>query len=222
MVISPLLRGLFGLETDAAANRVIFIPHVPADWTSFAIHNIRAGNATLDFHFRKTVDEIILEIESSDNIDFEFSPALSPRARLISAEVNGHRVSPRIDKNDLDQHVEVHTSLTKGKSTLRIRLQGDFGINYSNSLPALGNPSRGLRVISESWTASHDTLTLEVAGVAGASYELAIWNPGQIASVEGAKLKHGNLLLQTPANSAEPYPRQKITIHFAAQKGRTH
>jgi hypothetical protein len=136
--------------------------------------------------------------------------------------VNGHRVSLQIEKTDLDQHATVRTSLPKGKSTVRIRLQDDFGINYSNSLPALGNPSRGLRVISESWTASHDALTLDVAGVAGARYELAIWNPGQVASVDGAELKHGNLLVQTPANSSELYPREKITIHFAAKKGRRH
>ncbi len=222
MVISPLLRGLFGLDTDAAANRVVFTPHVPADWTSFAIHHVRAGNTTLDFRYRKTLGEITLEIESSGNIELEFAPALSPRARSISAEVNGHRVLPRIEKNDLDQHAAVRTSLTKGKSTLRIRMQDDFGISYSNSLPALGNPSRGLRVISESWTASHDALTLDVAGFAGARYELAIWNPGQIASVDGAELKHGNLFVRTPANSSELYPREKITIYFAAKKGKRH
>ena len=33
MVISPLLRGLFGLQTDAGARRVTLAPHVPADWT---------------------------------------------------------------------------------------------------------------------------------------------------------------------------------------------
>jgi len=222
MVISPLLRGLFGLDTDAAANRVVFTPHVPADWTSFAIHHVRAGNTTLDFRYRKTLGEITLEIESSGNIELEFAPALSPRARSISAEVNGHRVLPRIEKNDLDQHAAVHTSLTKGKSTLRIRMQDDFGISYSNSLPALGNPSRGLRVISETWTASHDALTLDVAGFAGARYELAIWNPGQIASVDGAELKHANLFVRTPANSSELYPREKITIYFAAKKGKRH
>lgn len=222
MVMSPLLRGLFGLDTDATANRVVFTPHVPADWTSFAIHHVRAGNTTLDFRYRKTLGEITLEIESSGNIELEFAPALSLRARSISAEVNGHRLSPQIETNDLDQHAAVRTSLTKGKSTLRIRMQDDFGISYSNSLPALGNPSHGLRVISESWTAPHDVLTLDVAGFAGARYELAIWNPGQIASVDGAELKHGDLFVRTPANSSELYSREKITIHFAAKTLAVH
>src|SRR6266516_986351 len=33
MVISPMLRGLFGLESSAATPTVTFAPHVPADWT---------------------------------------------------------------------------------------------------------------------------------------------------------------------------------------------
>src|SRR5437879_7111704 len=35
MVISTLLRGLFGLETDAAARRVVLAPNVLPDWCSF-------------------------------------------------------------------------------------------------------------------------------------------------------------------------------------------
>src|SRR5438046_10038740 len=41
MVISPLLRGLFGLEVDADGRRVTFAQHIPADWNSFAIDNVQ-------------------------------------------------------------------------------------------------------------------------------------------------------------------------------------
>src|SRR5207302_11096786 len=34
MVVSPLLRGLFGLQTDAQNRQITLSPHVPADWTS--------------------------------------------------------------------------------------------------------------------------------------------------------------------------------------------
>ena len=43
MVISPLLRGLFGLQTDAGARRVTLAPHVPANWTRFTLDNVRVG-----------------------------------------------------------------------------------------------------------------------------------------------------------------------------------
>ena len=116
MVISPLLRGLFGLQTDAVQHKVIFAPHVPADWTSFAIHNVRAGGVTLDFAYRKTLDEISLQIESSGPSSLEFSPALSPRARIIGAELNGSRVPFQISKSDIDQHVVVRLNISKERA----------------------------------------------------------------------------------------------------------
>lgn len=216
MVISPLLRGLFGLQTDAAQYKVVFSPHAPADWTSFAIHNVHAGDAILDFAFRKSADGIELTIESTADASLEFSPAASPRARILAAEINGSRLPYQILKSDIDQHVLVRTKISKGKNTLRIRMNSDFGFSYDSSLPPLGSSSLGVRLISDSWSPSADTESLEFAGAAGAHYNLPVWNAGQIASVEGAKISNGKLVISIPANSSEAYPHQKVMIHFAS------
>jgi glycogen debranching enzyme len=214
MVISPLLRGLVGLETDTASHRITLSPHIPADWSSFAIQNVRAGDITLDLQFQRTADEITLSIESSGTATLEFSPAVSPRAQIVGAELNGKRVPFKSLKNNFDQHVSVQAPLASGKSTLRIRLRNDFGISYANSLPSLGSRSEGLRVISESWSA--DGLTLNTEGVAGTQYELAILNPEEIASVDGAEVRNGNLVLRMPVNQGQTYVPYKIVIHFGA------
>jgi hypothetical protein len=217
MVISPLLRGLFGLQTDALQHKVIFAPHVPADWTSFAIHNVRAGDTTLDFRYRKTLDEISLKIESSGASSLEFSPAVSPRARIISAELDGKRVPFQIWKSAVDQHVLIRIPVSAGKSTLRIRLRDDFALTFNNVLPYLGSRSQGLRFTSETWSDSRDSLSLELEGMSAAEYELAVWNPGQIASVEGAEVRNGKLVVRMSSNSHEAYTSQKIVIHFAGR-----
>ena len=54
MVISPLLRGLFGLEADAGARKLTFAPHVPADWTWFTLDNLRVGTDLLRVAYRKS------------------------------------------------------------------------------------------------------------------------------------------------------------------------
>ena len=218
MVISPLLKGLFGLETDAAQHRVVFSPHVPADWTSFAIRNVRAGDATLDFSYRKTLDEISLQIESSGASSLEFSPALSPRALIIGADLNGNRVPFQISKSDFDQHVIVRLTIPKGKSVLRISLKNDFGISYANLLPSLGSPSLGLRLVSDSWSASGDAESLEFVGTAGVRYELSVWNPGQIASVDGAEIRNEKLVVNMHSSTSDAYSHEKIVIHFAAAR----
>jgi len=216
MVISPLLRGLFGLQTNAAQHKVVLAPHVPADWTRFAIHNVRAGDATLDFAYRKTGEEIELTIESSADASLEFSPAASPRARMLGAEINGSRVPHQISKSDMDQHVVVRANISKGKNILRIRMKSDFGISYANSLPPLGSSSLGLRLISDSWSMSGDEESLEFAGAAGRRYELVVWNAGQIASVDGAEIRNGELVVSIPENSSETYPHQKVAVRFTA------
>jgi glycogen debranching enzyme len=224
MVISPLLRGLFGLETDAGLRQLKLAPHVPADWTSFTLDNLHVGTASLRVAYRKTVSEITLDVSRAGNGDcnLEFSPAVSLRAQITGVEINGRRVPFQIHKSDVDQHVSVRVPINSGANTLRIRLKNDFGLSLSPTLPPLGSASQGLRVISESWAPAHDTLTLEVSGAQGKQYEVGIWNPAQVASVEGAELvktdaENATIKIQIPANASDPYVAEKITIHFTSQ-----
>jgi hypothetical protein len=214
-VISPLLRGLFGLQTDAVQHKVVFSPHLPPDWASFAIHNLHAGEATLDFVYRKNAETIELAIESTSDASLEFSPSASPHTRILGAELNSSRVPFQISKSAVDQHIVVRTNISKGKNILRIRMKNDFGISYDSVLPPLGSSSLGLRLISDSWLPSGDEESLVFAGAAGTRYELALWNAGQIASVDGAEIRDGRLVLSILANSSAAYPRQKVVIRFA-------
>ena len=96
-----------------------------------------------------------------------------------------------------------------------IRVKNDFGLTLSNGLPALGSPSSGLRVISNSWNSARDQLTVEVSGVPGMDYELGVWNPGQITSVEGAALtKQGNIRIEMPAGEDGDHLHHTVVLHF--------
>ncbi len=226
MVISPLLRGLFGLEADAGARHLTFAPHIPADWTWFTLENVRVGAASLRIQYHKTVNEITLELNrtGSGDCSLEFSPAVSLRAQIAGVELNGRRVPSQINKSDVDQHVTVRFPVNSGASTLRIRLKSDFGLSLSQALPPLGSSSQGLRVISESWTPTRDSVTLEISGAQGRRYEVGMWNSAQVTSVEGAELvrtdgESARINVAIPANTSEPYPRERIVIHFT---GKTH
>src|SRR2546427_7316364 len=41
MIVSPLLRGMLGLQIDALSHQLVFAPHVPAEWDSFRVDNLR-------------------------------------------------------------------------------------------------------------------------------------------------------------------------------------
>ena len=224
MVVSPLLRGMFGLEVDAAKKTLTFAPHVPADWTSFHVGNVRVGDAVLNLRYRKTLTEITLEVtRTGGECTIDFRPALSPRASVLGAELNGQRVEYRAAAHQGDQHVETRFAVPQGASTLRIHVKNDFGVSYASTLPPLGATSRGLRVISETWSGERDRLELEFTGAAGKGYEMAVWNPGQIESVEGAQLvkKDGEaakIQIQFPATTSDTYPHRKVVFHLAGKR----
>ena len=224
MVISPLLRGLLDLQTDARARRVTLAPHVPADWSWFTLDNVRVGQASLRLAYRKRANEITLTATRSGSGDcsLEFSPAVSVRAKILSAEVNGKKVPFHMNKSEMDQHVTVQFPVASGENTLRLRIRDDFGLSISPVLPPLGSASQGLRVLSEAWTPSRDRLTLEVSGAQGRRYQIGMWNSAQVASVEGAELvkvdaDSARINVTIPANAPEPNPHEKIVIHFAGK-----
>lgn len=217
MVVSPILRGLFGLQTDPANHQITLAPHVPADWTSFALRKVQVGAVKVGFQYRKSADSIVLEVERTGTGDcwVEFSPAFSLRTQIISVEMNGRPLPFKVQPNGEDQHVSVRFPVYGGPNSVVFRIRNDFGLALANELPALGSTSRGLRVISEVWNSPRNLLTVEVSGLAGAQYELGVWNSGQISSIEGASLtKQGNFSIQMPKGEDNVYVHHTLLIHF--------
>jgi len=217
MVVSPILRGMFGLQTDAEKHQITLAPHVPADWTEFSIHNVSAAGAQADLQYRKTADSIVLETRKKGTGDcwVEFSPAFSLRAEVVSVELNGRPVPFKMQPTASDQHLSVRFPVYGGPNNLVIRVKNDFGLSLSNQLPPLGSASRDLRVLSDSWNSAKNQYTLEVSGLAGHSYELTAWNSAQVTSAEGGTVtKTGKLEIQMPAGAADSYVQQKVILHF--------
>jgi GH15 family glucan-1,4-alpha-glucosidase len=217
MVVSPILRGMFGLEADAEKHQVTLAPHVPADWTTFAIDNVRLGDVSVDFKYHKTAESMVLETKRTGTGDcwVEFSPAFSLRTVVISVEMNGRPLAFKMLPNQNDQHLAVRFQLNSGTNSLVIRTRNDFGLSLANELPPLGSASRGLRVLSESWNGPKNQLTLDVSGLAGERCQLSVWNPAQVSSVDGGTLsKTGSLEIQMPPGTTGSYVPQKVILHF--------
>jgi glycogen debranching enzyme len=222
MVVSPILRGMLGLRVDAISRTLTFTPELPATWTTLHISNLRVAELVLDLSYRKTLEGIALEIrgQGTGECMLDFAPALSLRAEVHGAEVNTHRVQVHAEANSVDQHLKVSIPVSQGMSTVRILTRNDFGLTVDSEMPPLGSTSRGLRITSEDWNRGRDTLELQVSGIAGAEYDLGVWNPGQIASVDGAELisSESTLHVKFPTATAEPYVTSKITIHFSGRR----
>jgi GH15 family glucan-1,4-alpha-glucosidase len=224
MVVSPILRGLFGLETNATTGEVTLKPHVPADWPSFTIANLYVGSTTLTLHFRKDGNNIWLETTRTGGgkVTLDFGPALSLRANVGAATLNGRAIPYRAELSDADQHVSMHFEVPAGRSTLRLRFSNDFELGIASHLPPLGSTSEGLRILSTAWTPDRDRLNLEVAGVPGNAYEFSLSDAKEIISVEGAELntedlRASKLVVRFPPG-AETYVERRITLQFVPRR----
>jgi len=200
---------LLGLQEDAGGCNLVFAPHVPVDWDAFSVKNLRIGKISADLHYQRAADSIVLNLDATGveatSCSLEFLPAVSPRASVQRAESNGRPVPFHLEQNASDQHVSLKVPMVNGHSAIKIKLKNDFEIGVSSSLPPLGGASHGLRVISESWSPSRDTLTAAVEGAPGESYEITTSDRSQIVSVEGAELEQS-----TTATT-------KVRIHFPAK-----
>ena len=48
MVISPVVRGLFGLAWDAAENKLTVTPRLPPEWDKATLYHVPLGSGTVD------------------------------------------------------------------------------------------------------------------------------------------------------------------------------
>jgi glycogen debranching enzyme len=189
MVVSPLLKGMFGLEKDATKKSLTFAPHVPADWTNFAINGVRVGDSVVSLRYAKTLSEITLEVtRTGGECSLDFEPALANSALVGRVEVNGRPATYDQQISAEHHHLRIKVELEEGKNVVRIPVTNDFSVAYASRLPELGNASSGLRILSEKMEDVTAPMELVVEGRAGATYELAVWNPGLIDSVQGAEV----------------------------------
>jgi hypothetical protein len=221
MVVSPILRGMLGLGSDAQSHTVTLTPHIPPDWRSFSLDNLRVGSTIVALSYQRAPGVLTLDVKrTGSDCTLDFNPAFSLRTSVAAVELNGRSLPFRAAASASDQHVAIRFPLTQTTSRLRIRLKNDFGVSLSNKLPALGSASAGLRVLSETWNSARTQLTLSLSGLAGKTYELYIWNPSQVASVKGANLGAAGqdlakLVVEFPSADAESYVHQDIVLNFA-------
>jgi glycogen debranching enzyme len=224
MVVSPLLKGMFGLEKDATKKTLTFAPHVPADWTDFKINNVRVGDSVLNLSYQKTLDEITLEItRTGGECSLDFEPALANTALVGRVNVNGRPTT--YDQRMLAEHhhLRIKVALKEGKNVVHIPVANDFGVSYDFRLPELGSASSDLRILSAKLEDVAAPMELVTAGRAGATYDLAVWNPSMIESVRGAELIKdaaggAKLRIYFAAKENEDYPHQRVVIFLHAPK----
>ncbi len=234
MVISPVLRGALGLEVDATRRWLKFEPHATA-WQWFSVDNVQVNHVILSMRYTKKMlgtgtkfpggIELAVDRTGTGDCTIEFRPSISLTDDSVQsgAKREGNCVSGRRARSGPSPDSPV-LRVKESKNTLRVWLKNDFGIYAGKEqLPPLGSASHGLRILSETWSASRDQLEIEVSGAAGVAYQIELASSdSEIERVDGASIGStaGTYNIQMPAGGTEPYPRKTVVIHFLPQSAR--
>jgi glycogen debranching enzyme len=61
MVISPVLRGMFGIEWDAPEHTLRVTPHLPANWDTAKLRHLPLGDTSVDLSFTRRGQELVVQ-----------------------------------------------------------------------------------------------------------------------------------------------------------------
>ncbi len=165
MVISPVVRGLFGLGWNLPQNTLTVTPHLPADWQSATIHDLPFGKAHLGLRFTRSATEMTVEALNAPAAITLVSGAAGAHADgttlhvpLPDVEISLPDQEPRFGDTThalkvLDQQCRAHScSLTlagMGGSTYNLCLRENAaGLNVSAAGAMLGDLKNGLRTVT--------------------------------------------------------------------------
>ena len=190
-IVNPLVMGLLGLEGDAIARQLKFIPHLPMDWDEIQVNSYRCGEKRFDFFLHRSNNKLKLEITSQADKQLKllFSPAFGLGTTIESVTVNGDNSPFKLQSTPHDVHCEIECVL---ENKLRIEIKYQLGIEFDIPLPGLqiGSFSEGLKLIDYNLTDNKFTIT--TVGLSGCEYTIPIKTEYEIKKVDGGKVRKNN------------------------------
>jgi len=220
MVISPVLRGMLGIEVSNAGKSLKFAPQIPANWNDLNVRNIRAGASQVDFKLKRANGKMTISV-ANKTTDQTVSIILSPSFPLDSVvknvTANGKKIAFQMKSNGDVQQAEVKFDLTT--SPTEISFDYVEGTDIYVEMPSLtaGAENKGLRIIKSQ--ARKDGLFLSLEGRGGQTYSLGVKSPRILKEVEGVKITSANEheMRISFTGEASSYIKREILLPFAAR-----
>ncbi len=132
MVVTPILRGMFGIEVDGLNHRVKVTPRLPADWDGAEVKRLRVGDSVVDLEFRREGSSMKVSLRQVEGAPVQIEGAApgesTLRVPLPAVEVSiGHGLPQRGARTT---QMKVLGEKIAGRS-LRLELEGVAGSQAS-------------------------------------------------------------------------------------------
>ncbi|MCY7375311.1 MAG: hypothetical protein LH472_04985 [Pyrinomonadaceae bacterium] len=226
MVISPVMRGMLGLETTNAGKTVRFAPQIPANWNDLEVQGVRAGNSRIDFKLKRLNGKMTILVAkradkaaNNQSVSVILAPSFPLDAKIKTVTANGKKIAFEMKPNGDGQPAEIKFDLTN--SPTEISFDYAEGTDVYLEMPSLvaGAENKGLRIIKAQ--ARKDGLFLMLEGRGGNIYDLKIKSPQTFKEIEGVKISTtadgGKQLQISFVGNADSYVRREVLLPFAAR-----
>ncbi len=206
MLVTPLLRGVFGWEPDAPQGRARLAPQLPPDWPEAAVRGLRAGAATIDVEVQQRWSStggerrtVISSEGSGLEVDFVPDvPAGATGVRVMMSGGTGDVSLPRPgSERSRGAFPPVRVRVVRGEPT-EIVATWEGGLTVAPPRIDLrpGQRSEGLRILD--LEADGDEWLLTIEGTAGHEYVVDLFG----SSVEAAVIDGSARLVPRLAEGA--------------------
>jgi glycogen debranching enzyme len=83
MIISPVIRGLFGLEWNAAQNELTVTPSLPADWDYARLNDVPIGKSRVDIRIKRENGTLVIRLSGPAASQIHLQPR-GPGGQLLA------------------------------------------------------------------------------------------------------------------------------------------
>jgi hypothetical protein len=210
MVVTPVLRGLFGMEARDRGRTLEDAPSLPADWSHAKVKGFAAGKRRLDVEIRRSAGATEIEVtpakgdDPAQGLELDLAPAVPLDARVAEARVDGKPAAFQVERIGEVQRVRLAADLAARPVTIRIAYEGGTEVFVRHERPDPGGRSEGLRIVRA--RAGADSLDLVLEGVPQRDYQIGIVGR-QVRAVEGVQVVPAQAVLPGSAGSQVAYIR---------------
>ena len=215
-MVSPLVRGLLGIEVGDAGRHLRFAPQLPADWDRLTVRRVAAAASRVDFGLERAAGRLTITetVTAGPAPASSLAPAFPLDARIHSVTVDGGAARFRAKAEGDVQRIEVDVP-AGGAAPRRIVFAYDEGTDVFTriSVPDAGTASEGLRVLRS--RVEGGALHLVVEGRAGRSYRIGVRTPRHLGNAPGVTVTpspRGADLLVSFEGAGAQYVRRSIVL----------
>lgn len=221
MVITPLVRGLLGVEVRDAGSTLRVAPQLPASWDHTTLRRVAVGAAKFDVAIRRPAGRYEINVSQSAShpaaaggasLRLDLSPGLPLDAKVRSVTAGGQPIPFKVETRGDRRFVLASLPLPASGTTTVIEL--DEGTDVEAVFPDLrnGDESTGIRILRS--RASDSKLDLVLEGLGGRSYLLRLRTPKRPVAPDGASVtpRGGSDYHLNVTFEGAGYVRREITI----------